>query len=121
MKEKRKRWTGSEIMEVLRRVLVEREEISKVCEETGCHPSQVYRRQKQLMEGGAKVFEKQEKNDRELGEAKKKEQELSQKLRRKDEVLAELMEEHVRLKKNSGEDSGGSGSNTGRGTKSWIS
>jgi transposase-like protein len=121
MAEKRKRWMGLEIMEVLRRVLVGREEISKVCEEMGCHPTQVYRWQKQLMEGGAKVFEHQEKNDQELEEAKRREGELSKKLRRKDEVLAELMEEHVRLKKKSGDISGENGLNTIFGTKSWTS
>lgn len=121
MAEKRKRWTGAEIMEVLRRVWVEREEMSKVCEETGCHPSQVYRWQKQLMEGGAKVFERSEKEDRALEVAKRREEELAQKLRRKDEVLAELMEEHVRLKNKTGESSEGGGSNTLFGTKSWTS
>jgi transposase-like protein len=100
----RKRWTGAEVMEVLRRVLSDKEDLSKVCEETGCHPSQVYRWQKQLLEEGAKLFESPRKDDRALEEAQKREVELQQKLRRKDEVLAELMEEHVRLKKKNGFD-----------------
>ena len=43
---------------VLRRVLIGREDISKVCEAVGCCPSQVYRWQKQLFDTGAMVFER---------------------------------------------------------------
>jgi hypothetical protein len=67
------------------------------------------------------VFERGEKQDRELQEALSRQKELAEKLRRKDEVLAELMEEHVRLKKTNGGTSGGNGSSTGSGTRPSIS
>jgi transposase-like protein len=121
MAERRKQWTGEEIMGVIRRVLVDREELSKVCEEMDCHPSQFYRWQKQLLDGGVSIFSRKAGPTRELENARRRGEELSQKLRRKDEVLAELMEEHVRLKKKTGEGCEGSGSSTKSGTTSWIS
>ena|SRR3990172_6008039 len=102
-KQQRKRWTGEEIGKVLRRYLVEKEELSRICEEAGCHPSQVYRWQKELFDGVAGVFERRRpKEEAELTEARERAAELEAKLLRKDQVLAELMEEHVRLKKKDG-------------------
>lgn len=43
MGERRKRWSASEIMGTLKRYLVEKVDLSKVCEEFGCVPSQVYK------------------------------------------------------------------------------
>ena len=39
MGERRKRWTGNEIMAVVERVLVKREDLSAVCTEVGCVPT----------------------------------------------------------------------------------
>ena len=58
MSEKRRRWTGAEIAAVLRRHLVERLELSKVCEEAGCRPSQALRWQQVLFEAAPAVFER---------------------------------------------------------------
>lgn len=102
--QKRKRWGSEEIVGILRRVLLERADISKVCEEAGCLPSQVYRWQKDLFERGAVLFaRKRDAGEGDVQEANDRAAALEAKLRRKDEVLAELMEEHVRLKKTSGE------------------
>ena len=118
MGEKRKRWTGEEIVAVIRRHLMEKVELSKVCEEFGCCPSQVCRWEKQFFESGPQVFDRKPTADREVKDLTQANQELEKKLRRKDEVLAELMEEHVRLKKTSGAASNGSGFRTTPGTKS---
>jgi transposase-like protein len=100
---RRKRWTGGEIIEMLQRVLVERVELSKVCEERGCCPSQVYRWQKELFDGGARVFERSNgAAEKRVGAAEARAAQLEAKLRRKDEVLSELMEEHIALKKTVG-------------------
>ena len=102
-RQQRKQWTGAEIIAVVKRVAVDGEEISKVCEEVGCCPSQVYRWQKELFERGGELFERRKaKEDSELRAARERAAELESRLRRKDEVLAELMEEHVRLKKTTG-------------------
>jgi transposase-like protein len=120
-KQTRKRWTGEEIVAIIRRHLVDKVELSKLCEETGCCPSQVFRWEKQFFEGGAKVFDRKPAETREVLKLQQRAEELEKKLRRKDEVLAELMIEHVALKKTSGGPSGASGSPTTHGTKSLIS
>lgn len=104
MSENHKRRTGEESVGIEKRHLVEGVELSKVCEEAGIHPTQFYRWQRVLFESGAGLFKgKAGRRGKEEEAAKEKRGELEQKLRRKDEVLAELREEHVRLKKSLGE------------------
>jgi len=86
---------------ILKRHLIGKEEVSRICEELKMHPNQFYDWQKQFFENGVKAFEADEKRV----ETKLREQvaALEAKLQRKDSVLAELMDEHVTLKKNFGE------------------
>lgn len=119
-KQTRKNWTGEEIMEVLRRYLVERLELSKVCEETGCCPSQVYRWQKLVFAAGGNLFNHKRSSEREEEKQRGRVEELEKKLRQKDEVLAELMMEHVLLKKKNGDRCDSNGSPRTRGTMSSI-
>ena len=101
MEGKRRRFTAEEKVRVLRRHLVDKIPVSEVCEKEGIQPTQFYNWQKQLFEGASALFEGQApKKDR---KAEAKVQILETKLRKKDEVLAELMEEHVALKKSLGE------------------
>ncbi len=101
---KKKRWKPEEITTILRRVLIGREDISKVCEEAGCCPSQVYRWQKTFFDQGAMVFERSNGSiDKRVKAADAKAAKLEAKLGRKAEVLSELMEEHIRLRKSLGD------------------
>ena len=101
---KKKRWRPEEIVAILRRVLLDKAEVSKVCEEAGCCPSQVYRWQKELFDQGGLVFERSNgPAGKRVKAAEAKAAKLEAKLRRKDEVLSELMEEHLRVKKLSGD------------------
>jgi len=101
MEGKRKRLSAEEKAVVLRRHLVDKVAVSELCEEYGIQPTVFYRWQKQLFEGAANLFERQSpKKDR---RSEEKVQALEAKLRKKDEVLSELMEEHVALKKSLGE------------------
>ena len=101
--EKKRRWKPEEIVGILKRVLLDRIEVSRVCEEKSCCPSQVYRWQKELFDQGAVVFERSNGSaDRKVKEIAAKAEALEAKLRRKDEVLSELLEEHVALKKTLG-------------------
>jgi len=101
MGRKRKRFGAEERVRVLRRHLVDKVPVSELCEEYGIQPTVFYRWQKQFFENGAAAFERQSpKKDRR--EAKRV-QALEAKIRKKDEVLGELMEEHVALKKSLGE------------------
>ena len=106
MSEKRERrhFTGAEKMAILRRHLVDKVPVSQLCEEHGIHPTLLYGWQKNLFENGAAVFDGLRKRDgRAETAAGKRIEALTEKLRSKDEVIAELMEEHVALKKSLGE------------------
>jgi len=64
-------------------------------------PTQFYDWQKRFFDNGAAAFERSGKPKQDP--QKQRVEALEQKLRRKDEVLGELMEEHVKLKKDLGE------------------
>ncbi len=61
-----------------------------------------YRWQKELFENGAAAFQAQERPHRQVEEKQKRIEFLEKKVQTKDEVLAELMAEHIALKKLSG-------------------
>jgi len=97
----RRRFTAQEKVAILRRHFLEKVPVSELCDEYGLNPTVFYRWQKELFENGAAVFERRsEGRDRRMEE---KVEHLQAKLARKDEVMAELLEEHVALKKSLGE------------------
>ena len=101
MKNERKHYTAQEKVAILRRHLLDKVPVSELCEEKGIRPTVFYRWQKEFFEHGAAAFEAQE---RPSGNEKQKRIEfLEKKMKTKDEVLAELMAEHVALKKSLGE------------------
>ena len=103
MKERR-HFTGQEKVAILRRHLVDQVPISQLCEEHRIHPTLFYGWQKNLFENGAAVFDAPKgRNGRQEEAAAQRIAALQEKLRRKDEVLSELLEEHVALKKSLGE------------------
>ena len=101
MKKQRKHYTAEEKVAVLRRHLLERTAVSALCDELGLQPTVLYRWQKEFFENGAAAFQQRGRTNHQP------EQEriayLEQKIQTKDEVLAELMAEHVALKKRVGE------------------
>ena len=103
---KRKYLTPEQKVSIIRRHLLENVPISDLCDELGIHATQFYSWQKQLFENGAVAFERQtngaNKRRQEDAMAKKLAQ-LEAKLQKKNEVVAELLEEHVQLKKELGE------------------
>ena len=107
MPRERRNFSGTEKMAILREHLIERVPISEVCEKHGVQPTLFYTWQKKLFEEGAAVFESGQGGRARSGGRPAPEQRrievLEAKLRNKDEVLAELMSEHVALKKSLGE------------------
>ena len=101
MKRKRKNYTPEEKVIILKRHLVDRVPVSDWCDEYSLHPTVFYRWQKDFFEHGAAAFEKDPSTQKRKDAKRIKV--LEQKLQRKHEVLSELMEEHVKLKKNLGE------------------
>jgi transposase-like protein len=101
MRKERRNYTPEEKVSILRRHLIEKVPVSALCEEQQLQPTVFYHWLKQFFENGAAAFQRPRDSSR------KREQEriaaLEKKLRTKDEVLAELMEEHVALKKSLGE------------------
>jgi transposase len=102
MSRERKNYTAEEKVAILKRHLVEKVPVSDLCDELGLNPTVFYGWQKQLFENAAAAFQGKRKGSRPSVEAQKL-QKLEAKLAQKNEVLAELMQEHVQLKKELGE------------------
>ena len=78
--------------------LVDRVPISDLCDRHHIQPAQFYQWQKQLFENGCAAFERKTKHAG-PSPSERKIEALQAKLVTKNEVIAELMEENVHLKK----------------------
>ena len=104
MKTQRKHYSNAEKVAILRLHLLEKKPVSDLCDQYGIHPTLFYRWQKEFFENGHAAFENRGKRHKAVEAVKdRKIAALEEKLQRKNEVLAELMEEHVQLKKELGE------------------
>ena len=104
MRKPRKNYTPVEKVAILRRHLIDHVPISDLCDEHQLSPTLFYLWQKQFFENGAAAFDNAGKRRAsEQGVKDRKIAALEDKIQRKNEVLAELMEEHVQLKKELGE------------------
>ena len=101
MVEKRRKFSGEDKVRILKRHLIDKVPVSDLCDEQGLHPTLFYKWQKEFFENGAAVFER--KDDVKSRQLEKKNAALKTKLAHKDEVIAEIMESHVALKKSLGE------------------
>jgi transposase len=96
-KKTRKRFTAQEKVAILRLHLLEQTPISDLWDQHGIHPTMFYRWQKEFFENAAAAFEPR---GRRAGDAKDRRITfLEQKLPSKNQVLSELMEEPIKLKK----------------------
>src|SRR6266571_2906249 len=103
MRKERKHYSTEEKVAILRRHLLDKMPVSELCEELGLRPTVFYRWQKEFFENGAAAFQSQERPHRQMEEKQKRIEFLEKKVQTKDEVLAELMAEHIALKKSLGE------------------
>jgi transposase-like protein len=101
MRKPRKNYSPSEKVAILRRHLIDRVPVSDLCDEYKLSPALFYLWQKTFFENGSSAFER--KNADPAAEHLRVIAALQAKLQRKNEVVAELMEEHVQLKKELGE------------------
>ena len=97
---KRRHFTPSDKVTILRRHLVDRVAVSDLCDEYDLHPTLFYRWQKEFFENGEAAFKKQHSSEQK--QAAERITQLEEKLSQKNEVVSELMEEHLRLKKSLG-------------------
>ena len=97
----RRNFTGEEKVRILKRHLVDKVPVSDLCDEQGLHPTLFYKWQKEFFDNGALAFER--KTDTKSKRLEKENAALKTKISHKDEVIAEIMESHVALKKSLGE------------------
>lgn len=102
----RRKFSAEDKAAILRQHLVDKKPVSDVCDEYGIQPSVFYGWQRQLMENMASALDagagRRQRNGREEKLTSKIEA-LETKLAKKDNVIAEVTEEFVRLKKSLGE------------------
>ena len=101
MSKRRKNFTAAEKVSILRAHFLDKASVSDLCEKHGLSPTQFYQWQKVFFENGEAAFER-------LSNKKSKVEAhrivaLEAKLRDKNDVIAEILEDHVKLKKELGE------------------
>ena len=101
MTKKRMQYSAQEKVAILRKHLLDNIPVSELCDEYGLQPTVFYRWQKQLFEQAAESCFQRSRNS-ETTQMKRQITELEAKLTKKDEVLGEVMEEYVALKKSHG-------------------
>jgi len=99
----RRHFSVPEKVAILKRHLLEGIPVSKICDEVGIKPTVFYCWQKLLFENAHLAFENGRRSKVAEDAREKKIEQLEAKVQRKNEVLAELMEEHTKLKKDLGE------------------
>jgi transposase len=100
MDQQRRHFTADQKVAVLREHLLDKVPVSEVCEKHGIGVTLFYSWQKLFFENGPAAFTAHDKRRKADTDAKDRQiADLQAKLQRKHEVLSELMEEHVQLKK----------------------
>lgn len=101
MKKTRKNYSPEEKVAILRRHLIDKVPVSQLCDELGLNPNVFYNWQKAFFENGAAALQRSTKPKADRRDQKI--ERLEKKLAQKNEIVAELMEEHIKLKKDLGE------------------
>jgi transposase len=104
MTHQRRYFTPEQKVAILREHFVEKVAVSDLCEKHGIAVNLFYNWQKLFFDNGSAAFTANDKRRKTDTDAKDRQiAVLQDKLQRKHEVLSELMEEHVQLKKELGE------------------
>lgn len=101
-KRSRRRHSPEQKAALLKRHLVDKKPVSEVCNEAQIQPSVFYKWERDLLEAAPVLFASRRAPSREA-ELEQKIAVLEAKLARKDQVIAEVSEEYVKLKKELGE------------------
>ncbi len=102
-KKRRRHFTPEEKSAILRRHLSDKVSVADLCDEYKIQPSVFYGWQRQLFDNAALALEPKRRADRRETLLDSKVEALEAKLRRKDQVIAEISEEFVKAKKEIGE------------------
>ncbi len=106
MSRTRRRFTPEQKAQIVRRHLAGKEAVSALAEEFGLQPSQIHAWVNTVLAQADKAFERSVENGRNgrVEQAKDRRiEQLQAKLANKNEVIAELLEENVKAKKEAGE------------------
>jgi len=95
---KRVHYTAEGKVKILREHLENQISISELSERYGVHPNILYKWKKELFEGALKTFSQKHRNRNNRQDFKTKA--LEEKLKQKDSLIAEIIEENIKLKKN---------------------
>ncbi len=98
MAKQRKHYTAQEKVAVLRQHLLEHVPVSELCDQRSLQPTVFYRWQKEFFENGTAAFDRSTRSNKALEHQKIAV--LKRTLQRRNEVLAELMEELFALRTN---------------------
>ena len=96
---KRRRYTPEQKVSILREHFEKNISVPDICEKHRIHPNQFYRWKKEFFENAVEVFSRK----RGKKKGKNKITRLEEKLKDRNQVIAELLEENLRLKKTDGE------------------
>ena len=98
---KRRRLDGLTKIGALEKHVMGKKAVSEICQELEVQPSMFYGWQRELFARGSSVFDTKP-GIRKVDRTQEKIAELEARLAKKDAVIAELLEEHVALKKSLG-------------------
>ncbi|MCX6587878.1 MAG: transposase [Acidobacteria bacterium] len=104
MNKEKKHWTPEDKLRLLRLHLIEKQPVSKICQDANLSPPQFYAWQQQLFTNGSVALASKPALDHkhevpDPNQTKQRLDELEAALRQKDEVIAALLTEHIALKK----------------------
>lgn len=103
MSKKRRHFTALQKAEIVRRHLAGKEAVSDLADEFGVQPSQIHNWINHVLAQAERAFDRPSGNRRQQEAHERKIALLEGKLANKNEVIAELMQEHVQLKKELGD------------------
>jgi transposase-like protein len=104
MSQTRRHFTPDQKAQIVRRHLSGKEPISNLADEFGLQPTQIHTWVKQVLDQAAHAFQSTVGRPPRIEQIKdRKIEHLQAKLAQKNEVIAELIEDHVKLKKELGE------------------
>ena len=92
-----KRMSAKEKIFIMRELLENNMQLGELAEKYHLHPNLIYNWKKILFEKGEMIFE--DRRERTSAKAEEKLSRLEQKLRDKDSLISEIVEDNIRLKK----------------------
>ena len=101
MERTRRTFSSEEKLKMVMAVIHDGKAVSDIAQESSVHPNLILKWKKEFLENAVSVFDRPRPDLAASGQRQKIEA-LEAKLKKKDEVIAEIAEENMMLKKNSG-------------------